>query len=84
MSQGCESKRGRGEDEFRGRKAWETNETVRQQTLFAVPLSCDGCIKAVSDSLFKIGGITNVEGNLKDQLITVKGTGKSWNEIEMR
>jgi copper chaperone for superoxide dismutase len=51
---------------------------VRQQTLFAVPLSCDGCIKAVSDSLFKIGGITNVEGDLKDQLITVKGTGKSW------
>ncbi|KAH6893401.1 putative superoxide dismutase copper chaperone Lys7 [Thelonectria olida] len=44
------------------------------ETLFAVPLSCDGCIKAVSDSLFKIGGITNVEGNLKDQLIAVKGT----------
>lgn len=44
------------------------------ETLFAVPLSCDGCIKSVSDSLYKIGGITKVEGNLKDQLITVKGT----------
>ncbi|KAL4732346.1 copper chaperone [Fusarium chlamydosporum] len=44
------------------------------ETLFAVPLSCDGCIKAVSDSLYKLGGINNVEGNLKDQLVTVKGT----------
>ncbi|KAL2682682.1 hypothetical protein Neosp_007135 [[Neocosmospora] mangrovei] len=44
------------------------------ETLFAVPLSCDGCIKAVSDSLYKLGGISNVEGNLKDQLISVKGT----------
>ncbi|KAI5457725.1 putative superoxide dismutase copper chaperone Lys7 [Mariannaea sp. PMI_226] len=47
------------------------------ETLFAVPLSCEGCVKAVSDSLYKIGGITHVEGNLKDQLISVKGTGKS-------
>ncbi|KAF4454730.1 putative LYS7-copper chaperone for superoxide dismutase Sod1p [Fusarium austroafricanum] len=44
------------------------------ETLFAVPLSCDGCVKAVSDSLYKLGGISHVEGNLKDQLITVKGT----------
>ncbi|KAF5008311.1 hypothetical protein FDECE_5412 [Fusarium decemcellulare] len=44
------------------------------ETLFAVPLSCDGCIKAVSDSLYKLRGITKVEGNLKDQLISVKGT----------
>ena len=65
-------------------KTRETNETVRQQTLFAVPLSCDGCIKAVSDSLFKIGGITNVEGNLKDQLIAVKGTGKSCIRLRLR
>ncbi|KPM34889.1 hypothetical protein AK830_g11683 [Neonectria ditissima] len=48
------------------------------QTLFAVPLSCDGCIKSVSDSLYKIGGINKVEGNLKDQLISVEGTGKYW------
>ncbi|KAJ4260573.1 copper chaperone [Fusarium torreyae] len=44
------------------------------ETLFAVPLSCDGCVKAVSDSLYKLDGINNVEGNLKDQLISVKGT----------
>ncbi|KAK7408001.1 copper chaperone [Neonectria punicea] len=48
------------------------------ETLFAVPLSCDGCIKSVSDSLYKIGGISKVEGNLKDQLISVEGTGKYW------
>ena len=61
----------------------DTNETPRKQTLFAVPLSCDGCIKAVSDSLYKLGGISNVEGNLKDQLISVKGTGKSNWAIEV-
>lgn len=44
------------------------------QTLFAVPLSCDGCVKAVSDQLYKLGGITKVEGNLKDQLISVEGS----------
>lgn len=47
-----------------------------------MPLSCDGCIKAVSDSLYKLGGISNVEGNLKDQLISVKGTGKSNRAVE--
>ncbi|ATY58991.1 heavy-metal-associated domain-containing [Cordyceps militaris] len=44
------------------------------QTLFAVPLSCDGCIKSVSDALYSLGGITKVEGNLQDQLITVEGS----------
>ncbi|KJZ76233.1 hypothetical protein HIM_04315 [Hirsutella minnesotensis 3608] len=44
------------------------------QAIFAVPLSCDGCIKAVSDQLYKLGGITKVEGNLKDQLVTVEGS----------
>ncbi|KAH7140736.1 putative superoxide dismutase copper chaperone Lys7 [Dactylonectria macrodidyma] len=44
------------------------------ETLFAVPLSCDGCIKSVSDSVYKIDGISKVEGNLKDQLISVEGT----------
>ncbi|KAJ6781139.1 hypothetical protein PWT90_04858 [Aphanocladium album] len=44
------------------------------QTLFAVPLSCDGCIKSVSDALYSLGGITKVEGNLKDQLIAVEGS----------
>lgn len=57
-------------------KIRDTNETLRKQTLFAVPLSCDGCIKSVSDSVYKIDGINKVEGNLKDQLISVEGTGK--------
>lgn len=49
---------------------------VAPQTLFAVPLSCDGCVKAVSDSLYSLRGITKVEGNLKDQLVSVEGSGK--------
>ncbi|KAG5999372.1 hypothetical protein E4U43_002099 [Claviceps pusilla] len=44
------------------------------QTVFAVPLSCSGCIKAVSDALYKLDGITKVEGNLADQLISVEGS----------
>lgn len=40
-----------------------------------MPLSCDGCIKSVSDALYGLGGITKVEGNLKDQLIAVEGSG---------
>ncbi|KAG5935120.1 hypothetical protein E4U60_003360 [Claviceps pazoutovae] len=44
------------------------------QCVFAVPLSCDGCIKAVSDSLYTLGGITKVQGNLTDQLISVEGS----------
>ncbi|KAF4975763.1 hypothetical protein FZEAL_7497 [Fusarium zealandicum] len=43
------------------------------ETLFAVPLSCDGCIKSVSDSLYQLKGINKVEGNLEDQLISVQG-----------
>ncbi|KAK4083850.1 uncharacterized protein Triagg1_1512 [Trichoderma aggressivum f. europaeum] len=46
------------------------------QTLFAVPLSCDGCVKSVSDSLYKLDGISKVEGNLKDQLVSVEGSGE--------
>ncbi|KAG5981803.1 hypothetical protein E4U55_002556 [Claviceps digitariae] len=44
------------------------------QAVFAVPLSCSECIKAVSDSLYKLGGITKVQGNLADQLISVEGS----------
>ncbi|UKZ68430.1 uncharacterized protein TrAtP1_009466 [Trichoderma atroviride] len=44
------------------------------QTLFAVPLSCDGCVKSVSDSIYKLDGISKVEGNLTDQLISVEGS----------
>jgi len=44
------------------------------QTLFAVPMTCESCIKDVSGSLFKLGGIQKVEANLKDQLVTIEGT----------
>ena len=47
-----------------------------KQTLFAVPMTCDGCVKDVSDSLCKLGGITKVEANLKEQLVSIEGTGK--------
>ncbi|PHH59354.1 hypothetical protein CDD81_3358 [Ophiocordyceps australis] len=42
-------------------------------TLFAVPLSCDGCVKEVSEQLYRLGGISKVEANLEDQLISVEG-----------
>ncbi|KAI9791032.1 MAG: hypothetical protein M1833_001723, partial [Piccolia ochrophora] len=44
------------------------------QTTFAVPLSCESCIKEVSTSLYNISGISNVDANLKDQLVSVEGT----------
>jgi len=46
------------------------------QTTFAVPLSCEGCVKSVSDALYQLGGITKVEGNVKDQIILVEGSGE--------
>ncbi|EMR72755.1 putative superoxide dismutase 1 copper chaperone protein [Eutypa lata UCREL1] len=44
------------------------------QTLFAVPMTCDSCVKSVSDALYSLDGITNVDVSLKDQLVTVEGT----------
>ncbi|KAF2431168.1 Cu,Zn superoxide dismutase-like protein [Tothia fuscella] len=44
------------------------------QTTFAVPLSCESCIKDVSTSLYKLDGITNVSADLKAQLVAVEGT----------
>lgn len=46
-----------------------------KQTVFAVPMKCDACVKHVSDTLYGIGGISKVEANLKDQLVFVEGTG---------
>jgi copper chaperone for superoxide dismutase len=46
------------------------------QTLFAVPMTCQSCINDVSDSLYKLGGILKVEANLKDQLVSIEGTGR--------
>ncbi|KAI1180293.1 heavy-metal-associated domain-containing protein [Nemania sp. FL0916] len=47
------------------------------ETLFAVHMTCDSCVKSVSDALFSLDGITNVDANLKDQLVAVKGTAPS-------
>jgi copper chaperone CopZ len=47
------------------------------QTLFAVPMTCESCIKDVSGSLYKLNGIQKVEANLKEQLVTIEGTGTS-------
>ncbi|KAI1268514.1 Cu,Zn superoxide dismutase-like protein [Xylariaceae sp. FL1019] len=44
------------------------------QTLFAVHMTCDHCVKSVSDALFNLDGITKVDANLKDQLVAVEGT----------
>ncbi|KAK3380420.1 superoxide dismutase [Lasiosphaeria ovina] len=44
------------------------------QTLFAVPMTCDSCVKDVSGALHKLQGITKVEANLPDQLVSVEGT----------
>ncbi|KAK5169746.1 copper chaperone [Saxophila tyrrhenica] len=44
------------------------------ETTFAVPLSCESCIKDVSSSLYQLEGINNVSASLKDQLISITGT----------
>jgi len=44
------------------------------QTVFAVPMTCESCVKDVSGSLFKLNGISKVEANLKDQLVSIEGT----------
>ncbi|KAH6625063.1 superoxide dismutase [Chaetomium sp. MPI-SDFR-AT-0129] len=44
------------------------------QTLFAVPMTCEGCAKDVSGALHRLPGITKVEANVQDQLVSVEGT----------
>ncbi|KAF2148230.1 superoxide dismutase copper chaperone-like protein [Myriangium duriaei CBS 260.36] len=44
------------------------------ETTFAVPLSCEACIKDVSTSLYKLEGVHNVSAKLQEQLISVEGT----------
>lgn len=44
------------------------------ETTFAVPLSCEDCIKDVSTSLYQLDGIHNVSASLPDQLISITGT----------
>ncbi|KKY31494.1 putative heavy-metal-associated domain-containing protein [Diaporthe ampelina] len=52
------------------------------EALFAVPMTCEGCVKDVSDSLYKIAGISKVEANLKEQLVRVEGTGSAVSILE--
>jgi copper chaperone CopZ len=40
-------------------------------------MTCESCINDISGSLYKLTGIQKVEANLKDQLVTVEGTGSS-------
>lgn len=40
-------------------------------------MTCDGCVKDVSDSLYKVNGITKVDANLEGQLVSIEGTGMS-------
>ncbi|EKG20574.1 Superoxide dismutase copper/zinc binding protein [Macrophomina phaseolina MS6] len=44
------------------------------QTTFAVPLSCEDCIKDVSTSLLKLPGVSKVDGDLQNQLVSIEGT----------
>jgi len=48
-----------------------------KQTLFAVPMTCDGCAKDITNALYKLPGILKVEANVKDQLVSIEGTGTS-------
>ncbi|KAJ5765078.1 hypothetical protein N7520_004637 [Penicillium odoratum] len=44
------------------------------QTTFSVPMTCEGCVKDISTSLYKLDGIQKVEANLKDQVVFIEGT----------
>ncbi|KAK1835123.1 superoxide dismutase 1 copper chaperone [Podospora conica] len=48
--------------------------TTPFQTVFAVPMTCDGCVKDISGALHQLQGITKVEANLADQLVAIEGT----------
>lgn len=37
-------------------------------------MTCDSCVKDVSETLYKLQGIKKVEANLKDQLVSIEGT----------
>lgn len=51
------------------------DETLGKQTLFAVPMTCDGCAKDVSGALYKLDGISKVEADFESKLVRVEGTG---------
>lgn len=40
-------------------------------------MTCESCVRDISSSLHKLSGIQKVEANLKDQLVSIEGTGAS-------
>lgn len=54
-----------------------TDHPAAEQTLFAVPMHCESCVKDISDTLYKLDGIHKVEADLKEQLVKIEGTGMS-------
>ena len=38
-------------------------------------MTCESCVKDISNAVHKLEGITKVEGSLRDQLVTIEGTG---------
>ena len=44
------------------------------QTTFAVPLTCEDCVKDISQSLYKLDGIQKVEADLQSQLVSIEGS----------
>lgn len=54
---------------------WLMKRPATKQAVFAVPMTCEGCVKDVSDSLYKVAGISKVDADLKEQLVRVEGTG---------
>ncbi|KAF2241639.1 Cu,Zn superoxide dismutase-like protein [Trematosphaeria pertusa] len=44
------------------------------ETTFAVPMTCEACIKDIEGSLHQLSGIQKVTANLKDQLVSIEGT----------
>lgn len=38
-------------------------------------MTCEGCVKDISEALYKLDGVSNVSADLKDQLVRVEGTG---------
>ncbi|KAF2000065.1 superoxide dismutase copper chaperone-like protein [Amniculicola lignicola CBS 123094] len=43
------------------------------ETTFAVPMTCESCIKDIEGSLYKLKGIDKVTASLQDQLVSIEG-----------
>ncbi|KAJ4377366.1 copper chaperone [Neocucurbitaria cava] len=44
------------------------------ETIFAVPMTCQSCVKDIEGSLQQLSGINKVTANLQDQLVSIQGT----------